>query len=322
VGHLSSRTRGGRNVALAAAAAWSQRHPGLPKPTASHLLKTHPNSTVCKLDGARPDGSAVVAKLAPQAAIASERWFYSHILPDLPVETPECLGVTTSEHGFWLFLSYVDGLPYDSSRTEHRRLAGRYAGLLHATSSRHGLDKGLARRGTAFVKEQLDGALAAVHCGRTNEAVAKGDQAMLREFQSRLDLLEARWSQFGEFLDSMPHAIVHGDFVSKNLRVLETGGEEELVVMDWEMAGWGPVAMDLGWVDVEAYRSTIASTWPGLDAGTLTDLSNCGRLLRVVTAVQWEAAGLRASHVERSTQRLRAYLEQLDSVLAAAHWIE
>lgn len=316
------RLRRGREVAEAAAIEWLRINPGFPRPGAAHVLKTHPNSTVCRLDEAYPDGSAVVAKLAPPTAIAAERQLYSEVLPLLPVAVPEYRGSSDGPRGAWLFLSYVDGQPYDSSRAEHRRLAGRYVGLLHAASSHSRPAARLARRDAVFVKEQIEGARAAIQIGRSNGAVSQSGQDILREFQSRLDLLSACWERVREYLESMPHALVHGDFVSKNCGVRHSDGRPELVVMDWELAGWGPIATDLGWVDLDAYRSSLGDTWPELSEGALEDLSNCGRMLRTVVAPNWEAAELATSFVDKSLHRVRAYLGQLDACLAAAHWIE
>jgi hypothetical protein len=321
VGQLSlSRAFGGRDVAETAARTWTQRHPDLPRPAAAHLLKTHPNSVVVKLEGALADGSPIVAKLAPRDAIAAETRLYTEVLRSLPIAVPEYYGTASGEHGDWLFLSYIDGEPYNSSLKEHRQFAGRYAGSLHYLSARDGLGRGLPRRDADFFGEQLDSAWSAIRSGISNSAVSPEGQSTLQAFLGQLQLLKDRWDRIERHLQSMPHAVVHGDFVSKNLTVRNHEGSQELVVMDWEMAGWGPIATDLGWLDLEAYRAALGTAWPELDKTALQDLSSCSRVFRTVSATCWEAPGLTSGYPEKSIHRVRMYLEWLYDSLANAPW--
>jgi aminoglycoside phosphotransferase (APT) family kinase protein len=285
-------------------------------------LKAHPNSTVCKLDGALPDGRPIVAKLAPREQIEAEERVYTEVLAGLSVETPEFFGTASGEHGSWIFLSYVDGLAYDSSRADHRQAAGRYAGRLHAESSARHDGTGLPDRGARFIREQLDGALATVRGGQSNPAASEQDRVDLRDFEAWLDRLTGGWNRLNELIDSTPKAVVHCDFVSKNCRIRTAGSGLDLIVLDWEMAGWGPITMDLGWVDLGAYREMVDRSRWGLSEASVQELCNCARLIRVLTATHWEIAEIGSSQIGRSMDRVRAYLPQLKESVRSASWID
>jgi aminoglycoside phosphotransferase (APT) family kinase protein len=90
---------------------------------------------------------------------------------------------------------------------------------------------------------------------------------------------------------------VHGDFVTKNVRVRSTPGGLALLVFDWELSGWGTPAEDLarftgGMVspDLAAYCSARLVSSLRLDVRDLERLSICGELLRLINEIAWETS--------------------------------
>src|SRR5213082_2008975 len=72
-----------------AAIAWRRLRTGSDWPIAISILKQRCKSAIYKMDGAAPDGSAVVAKLCYRQGAAHERIVYEQILPRSEEHTSE-----------------------------------------------------------------------------------------------------------------------------------------------------------------------------------------------------------------------------------------
>jgi hypothetical protein len=104
----------------------------------------------------------------------------------------------------------------------------------------------------------------------------------------------------------MPRTLVHGDFVGKNCRVRNSSNRDpELVVFDWEKAGWGVPAVDLATnafgvypiaLDRELYAAAMADAWPGLGRLELEQAVRIGDAQRVIAAIRWGCAALPWAH--------------------------
>jgi hypothetical protein len=67
--------------------------------------------------------------------------------------------------------------------------------------------------------------------------------------------------------ESLPRTLCHFDGFPGNL-VLEPGGEERTVAIDWELCGVGPVGADA------AALTYVSAIWQALDRGAIPDLDN------------------------------------------------
>jgi aminoglycoside phosphotransferase (APT) family kinase protein len=126
--------------------------------------------------------------------------------------------------------------------------------------------------------------------------------------------------------------LVHGDLSGKNLRIRRTIAGEQLLVLDWETAGWGPPAADLpysptraqrpkpgkplnwdGTVPLDAYAAAAAGQWGGARRRDLEGLARVGTVFRALAGVRWASEQWTAGG---STRRLRWYAELLPKAMA------
>jgi len=95
--------------------------------------------------------------------------------------------------------------------------------------------------------------------------------------------------------------LVHGDFQPKNIRIRRSNGPASVLVLDWEMAGWGNPAVDLAppaaadmvsHVDLDSYAAEVCGAWPGVDAAAIRRISIAGLVLRRLAAMDWATESL------------------------------
>src|SRR5262245_18276404 len=99
---------------------------------------------------------------------------------------------------------------------------------------------------------------------KDNPVLSSADAGLLRSVAAQYEVIEGHWKELEHEFDRWPGALVHGDFVVKNLRVTHGDQGPELRVFDWEMAGWGVPATDLAQClgksvspDLSAYAAAI-----------------------------------------------------------------
>jgi hypothetical protein len=271
----------------------------------------------------RAGGAAVIAKRCPAAPARVERTFYEDILPRLPVPTLRYYGfVEEPGSGFcWFFLEDAGGGPYSPLLAEHRALAGRWLGLLHASCVAPVAC--LPDRGPAHYLGHLRSAGEAVRKRLAGPPLPAADVRVLGSIVSGCEVLEARWGQVEKLCDGLPRTCVHGDFKVKSLRVRSGRAGPALLAFDWENGGWGVPAADLGSsadADVAAYRSVVREHWPGLDVQSLERLAHVGRLFRNLAAIDWAAQRLPDEHTEGALVNLRLYASRQADWVRAAGW--
>jgi hypothetical protein len=281
--------------------------------------------TICRLEGAGPAGSAVIAKRCPTARALVERTFYEEILPRLPVPTLRYYGFAEeADSGFcWLFLEEASGELYSPLLEEHRVLAARWLGLLHTAAACLTPARPLPDRGSAHYLGHLRSARAAILRHLASSGLPDGDMRVLRSIVSRCDVLESRWIQVEKLCDGMPRTFVHGDFKVKNLRVRTTQAGTALLAFDWETAGWGVPAADLGSSsnpDLTTYQSVVGDHWPGLDVQALQRLVQVGKVFRNLAAVDWAAEGLPDDPMEEAMTKLRIYESRQADLMGVVRW--
>ena len=90
----------------------------------------------------------------------------------------------------------------------------------------------------------------------------------------------------------------------------------EILVFDWETAGWGlPVADLVKCPDPEIYRAVVQKHWPGQDLTKLDRLLAVGVLFRTAAGIHWETSRLAYQWLERPRLTLRIYHERLADAL-------
>src|SRR5262249_37076143 len=116
--------------------------------------------------------------------------------------------------------------------------------------------------------------------------------------------------------------LAHGDFAGRNMIVLPVPDGLALVVFDWEMAGWGPPAVDLAEADLTLYGSLGRGRWPALAAGSLSRAGVGGRLLYGgLASCAWAVPDVLTEWVVKPITTLAFYDAQVEQSLRSLRWV-
>jgi hypothetical protein len=315
---------GGATARHPATLAWLALRPHARQPTVIDILKERKKAAAYRLHGAA-EGRAVVAKRSPPEQHANELDFYTRVLPSLPVATPHYHGAVEDDSGSWLFLEDAGERWYTPSLAAHRRLAGAWLADLHTGPSELGI--GLPDRGAAYYQEVLRSTREELRPALCHRALGPSDRRTLSAILEHLDLLEPRWPELETACAVLPEGLVHGDFVSKNVRLVLRARTESIVAFDWGTAGWGLAAPDLSQFATDgardglhSYLERAADRRPGLDLDDLVRAANAGVVLRVLKAIQWETRSFAYDWIERAKQKMVVYEEWLAEARNSAGW--
>jgi aminoglycoside phosphotransferase (APT) family kinase protein len=122
-----------------------------------------------------------------------------------------------------------------------------------------------------------------------------------------------------------PPGLVHGDLVSKNVRVGRSGDNLAFLAFDWENAGWGSSPVDLSWFadrtvnpDLLAYGEALK-----LDFSTVRQLAECGRIFRLLESIHWASSCLcyePYDWLSKPLARLQVYESRLGDAIGGSTW--
>ena len=316
--------------------AWRRLDPNHPVPNRISPAKVKPHqrrTPVYRLEGAGPDGAAVIAKGCTAAGAAIERTVYERVLPHLPVQTAHYYGCVDDPVGelTWLFVDELQGEEYAYLLPEHRVCAARWLGTLHRGSDAIRPRPGLPDGGPARYLQQLCRARTFIRAHSDNPALRDDDVAFLHSLESRFDDLEEHWDRLVDACAGMPETVVHGDFNGKNIRV-QPGVDVRAVVFDWEDAGWGVPAADLAQfvdprsriaagADLPTYWSIVRERWRTHTLADIERMARCGTVFRSVAALQWDSHHLAHEWAEWFVPSMRLYDAELAQALARLDWV-
>lgn len=284
-------------------------------------LVTHVRSAVYRLSGVRGVAGPVIAKRSPLAHATIERTVYVEVLPHVPVSSPRFHGLVPDDDGSaWLFLEDVGDERFSAQSQAHRALAGRWLGLLHATAA--GLDVAgrLPHHGAGHYLDHLRTGRDAVRRRLHDPLLTSDESAVLTEIAAQCDALEARWPDIARLCAEAPATVVHGDFRAKNIRVRALDRGPAVFPLDWETAGWGVPAADLGpsrgpvssvQVDLRGYIAVTRDWWPGLDEETLGEIVRIGAVFRRLVAISWESRALATPWPQKAVASMAVYRDDL-----------
>src|SRR5438552_7639352 len=262
------------------------------EPCHIEVLKLKHKIAAYRLVGVGPRGGSIITKRFRTAKARVERMIYEEILPQVPLPALRCHGFLEEPGGefCWLFLEEANGEFYSPQRDEHRKLAGRWLGSLHLTTLSADSRARLPERRPDHYLQRLRAVRAKFNEYLDNRLLPGADLKLLRTVAGHCDALEARWEEVEECCAAMPRTLVHGDFVVKNLRVRDGPTGPELLIFDWELAGWGVPAADLAQFvgstaspDLDVYCSVLGQ----FDLRDLQRMAGCGGLLRIVDELYW-----------------------------------
>jgi hypothetical protein len=172
-----------------------------------------------------------------------------------------------------------------------------------ASSERPDLAAALPRQGPERYADHLRRARKTIVENLANAEIRRDDLDVLKAVLRHFDDLEQEWTTLSGFCDAVPRCLVHGDFVPKNAAVRH----DELMLMDWQTAGWGTPASDVMRLDLDAYAAAIRPGWPHLDHGDVTELARIGTIFRAIAAIDWDSRMLAYPWVDGALRNIRGY---------------
>jgi hypothetical protein len=289
-------------------------------------------SGVYRLEGAGEEGTTIIAKRCARSTAVVERTVYEQVLTRVGVSRLKYYGYWQEPTGAfgWLFLE-------DAGQTKLTLtdgvLVAQWLARLHTEAAALVDEVPLPERGPAHYLEHLRSGRDIVGMSLEELDLAEEDRSQLHALQRAADEIEKRWDSICAICSVVPRTLVHGDLSGKNLRLRLAEGTPQLMVLDWETAGWGPPAADLpyaptrfqrppkpgkipGWngtVLLDDYAACAPRLW-GSRARDLERLARLGNVFRAVAGARWAAEQLRAGSGMR---RLSFYVEALPRALAA-----
>jgi hypothetical protein len=305
-----------------AVTAWGQFSGRTRVPDRIDVLRTGHQSTY-RLFGAGPAGTSIIAQCSRMRKAAIERIVYEQILPHLPVTTPRFYGLKpeSAEHA-WMFLEDVGDERYGEDDPVHRRLAGRWVGLMHSAASGLPAAQSLPDTGPQRYLNYLRTAHGTIRANFDNPALPAGDADVLCRIAADLEALECDWADIERACADMPVSLGHGDFRPKNAYVRQGRDGLGLFPIDWETAGWGVPAADLVRIDLPAYASVVqTSWWRGARLEDVERLAAVGAVFRYLSSLFWEVPPhpsgdpLQSFSMFRAGHSLRAAHERLTNAV-------
>jgi hypothetical protein len=315
--------------------AWRALEPERVEPQMIAVFKTwkrKKKSGVYRLAGVGPGGSAVVAKRCLVKTAAVERAIYEEFLPRLPLPTLGYYGCVEDADGqsWWLFLEEATGDLYSPLNPEHRALAARWLAAVHNAGLRQEWRRRLPDRSPEQYLQLLQSCRVKAREHLTDATLSPDGAAVLSMVLKQCDVLEAHWSELEKICEGLPRMVVHGDFVTKNVRVRPSAHGPLLLVFDWEFASWGVPSTDLAQFVAQTIRPDLAvyhsclEGWPEIgDYRRILRLAEWGSCLRLLDDMKWTSSGMRLGWPAATSKPiacLAIYTRLMDQVLSAAGW--
>ncbi|TAK96942.1 MAG: hypothetical protein EPO07_13995 [Verrucomicrobia bacterium] len=310
--------------------AWAALKPARVEPNGIEILKLKNKSAVYRLTGVGEDGAAVIAKRCLATTATIERMIYEELLPRLPLATLRYYGHVNEPDGkfVWLFIENADGLAYSPRDAEHRALAARWLAALQTTALTTDLGARLPLRDADFYLNRLHETRGLLSVHTVNPELRADELASLEKLVTQLDALEARWPELHAACDGLTPTVVHGDLVTKNVSVRANPDGLELLVFDWEYAGWGVPATDLSQFvgrtlspDLEVFCAATHGPLHGGADQNIRRLAECGKFFRLIDDIHWASSLLTfESHLflEKPASYLKSYQPRLAAELHPA----
>jgi hypothetical protein len=224
---------------------------------------------------------------------------YERILAPFAAGAPRFYGsVVNRQRGdYWLFLERVRGVPLtevgDFGVWRH---VSAWLGDVHARLAR---DPALADAAALVPLVRYDRAHARVWMDRAQQHL-EADVTRPRTIRRRFASLGLRYDAFLDELAALPSGFMHGEFFAANVLVEITPGRRYVRPVDWELAGMGPMLMDLAALTAgswtEDQRAALAASYrraagPIVPASTSDDgfmrALDCCRLQLAVQRLGW-----------------------------------
>lgn len=218
-----------------------------------------PASLVLKLPSPDPGGREMLNAIR---GYELEGRFYEHLTEQTPLRVPACYWSAVDVEGgdYGLLLEYLDGLRTGDQRAsctpDEAEAIVRALATVHAAwwESEELRDSDwlppIEETGAVWQQGSVVGLqpFVASHAGWLPDGFAATAERIVEQ------LVELQAPTAGS-----PRTLVHGDYRLENMMFGEPGSADELVVIDWQLIGYGPGAYDLAYfmgqsLTVEARR--------------------------------------------------------------------
>jgi aminoglycoside phosphotransferase (APT) family kinase protein len=185
----------------------------------------------------------------PLREIATYEW----ILAPFAAGAPRFYGSAPDRRrgGHWLFLERVCGVPLtEVGDFAVWRQASSWLAALHGRFARH---PGLSDATAAVPLVRYDRAHARAWMERAQQNL-EADATQSRSVRLRFASLARHYESVLDEIAVQPSGFVHGEFFASNVLVETAAGCKHVRPVDWELAGVGPLLMDLaaltaGWME-------------------------------------------------------------------------
>ena len=304
--------------------AWRELRPdGAGPERIEDLGKTTRTTTVYRLVRVGKGASTVIAKRCPSSTAVIERTVYEEILPNLPFPMLHYYGYVEESGGEfgWLFLEDVSADKFRRHVEKHRLAAACWLGIMNMSASGVSAAARLPGREPGHYLNLLNSACNAIESNITNPMLSRDDCKLLESIVVHCHHVAANWRPVELVCEEIPHTLVHGDFLSKNVGIRTGGDEIILLPFDWEKAGWGVPAEDISAVDISTYWHTVREFWPHIVLEDFMRLARVGKLFRWLVFLEWIAPHFAEDSVERPLADMRYYANWLlGDLKEAAAW--
>ena len=285
-------------------------------------LKERPRASVYRLVGAGPAGTNLIAKHCSAETARTECRVYDELLPRLRLASLRSWGVLERHDGTsWLFLEDAGTEEASGLRPHHAPLLARWLARLHGAGESFDPRPAFATRGIEYYARCLQSATEALRRSLDDPALEAEPRRVLAATVAHLDVLGRGWPRVELAASAWRPTFVHGDFVSKNLRVRPT--DQALLAFDWEQAGWGVPAVDLvefrlgrAGAGLAAYAAA-ASRGGAASPGEAERMADVGTLLWVLTVLSAESRSLAGAWAPRAIDKIAVYHDWLDDAMHA-----
>ena len=265
--------------------AWMQISGESNLPTIVHSIEESTKSSIYRLVDTQADGTSVIAKRSLCSTAQVERMIYEDFLPLLPLSSLHYYGSIVEANGkfCWLFLEDIGKLLNLRALEQHRLVLSQWLAKLHTASSQLQKPTAFPVKHAGYFLQRLQTTRIAFLERLDNTRVPDRERLALEGFVQQCDLLESHWEQIKSHCRDLPQCLFHGDVANENIGIRSDLTGVQILVFDWEKAGWGEPVIDLPEVDLKVYHSLIKQTWPNLSMVRLRDLQRCGKIFSVLS---------------------------------------
>jgi len=311
-----------RDALHPAVEAWSRLAGADAAPARVQVLKRGLKSQVYRLHGLPLAGGALIAKRCPIEVARTERLVREEILPHVPVPVLRCYGsIEDRDPAFgWVFMEDAGD---DVATRSHDALIARWLGTVHAAGAERAR-RLLPERGAAQYLAQLRAGRARIAAHLARATPPADVAALLERVVARCDEIEARWAEIDEACAALPPVLVHGDVKRKNLRPWNRRGRDELLALDWELAGWGSPVPELERLSADRTGGEAAALariylehagWTRVGPREVERLAWIGAVVRLAACIDWAGMELGGGNEGKAMRQLRHYDERLAVLL-------